>query len=326
MATERQIEANRENAKKSTGPRTAEGKEVVSGNAIKHGLTAAKRVVILDESTEQFERMHEALQAETVTGTELERGLIDEIAAAMWRLRRAARIERDMMEEDIRKALRTERYNERGREQERQDYRAQLIAEGKLDPSKPPEPEPYDPLKKKVLLGEQVRERLIKHDGYAKLGRYEVQLRRGLYQAVRELRMLRAQYLRQISQASGRTAGVGARQPAATGDAPPPNDTTFATDKAAGTPVAPVKPRQKADKAKKTKKVKKVAKVEAVGTVEAVEKVGTVEKVEESAKPSPEPRKGLGPRCGRDGRIVPSRHEGATSEMVLPDGSVVRIS
>ena len=113
MATERQIVANRENAKKSTGPRTAEGKEVSSGNAIKHGLTAAKRVVIRDESAEQFERMHQALLSESVTGSELERGLIEEIAAAMWRLRRAARIERDMMDEDLRKALERERINRR---------------------------------------------------------------------------------------------------------------------------------------------------------------------------------------------------------------------
>ena len=304
MATERQIEANRENCKKSTGPRTVEGKEVVSGNAIKHGLTASKRVVILDESAEQFERMHEGLQAETVTGTELERGLIDEVASAMWRLRRAARIERDMMEEDIRKALWTKRYNAR----EDEERTKQLIEEGEAEFAEMlagTPPDPHDPLLKKVLLGEQVRERLIKDDAYAKLGRYEVQLRRGLNQAVRELRMLRAQYHRQLSQSPRRTAGVGDQPPAATANAPAPNDTSFATDKVAGTPVAPVKPRQKADKAKKTKKVKKVAKVEA---------------------PSPEPRKGLGPRCGRDGRIVPSRHEGATSEMVLPDGSVVRIS
>ncbi len=94
-------------------------------------------------------------------------------------------------------------------------------------------------------------------------------------------------------------------KPAPAIDAPAPNDTSFATAKAAGTPVAPVKPRQQADKAKEAKKVKKAEKVK---------------------EPSPKSRKGLGPRCGRRGRIVPSRHEGATSEKILPDGSVVRIS
>ena len=40
------VRANRENAKKSTGPRTVSGKEKVSGNALTHGLTAEKHVII----------------------------------------------------------------------------------------------------------------------------------------------------------------------------------------------------------------------------------------------------------------------------------------
>ena len=312
MATDRQIAANRENAKKSTGPKTAEGKEVVSGNAIKHGLTATKRVVILDESAEQFERMHEALQAETVTGTELERGLIDEVAAAMWRLRRAARIERDMMEEDIRKALHRQRKGDRTREKEYQEYRARLIAEGKLDPDEPEEPEPYDPLKPKVLLGEQVRERLINDDGYAKLGRYEVQLRRGLYQAVRELRMLRTQYARCLAESPRRRAGADGRQPATAADAATPTDKSFGRDKAPDSAAA-------ADAGADREKPEKAAKAE------RVEEVEKVKKGKEASSESPRPCKAP-PRCSHKGRIVESHIPGATSEMVLADGSVVRIS
>src|SRR4051812_36922705 len=40
MATQKQIAANRRNAERSTGPRTAKGKESSSANAIQHGLTA----------------------------------------------------------------------------------------------------------------------------------------------------------------------------------------------------------------------------------------------------------------------------------------------
>jgi hypothetical protein len=45
MATERQIEANRNNALKSTGPITAEGKASVSRNAWKHGMAAESALV-----------------------------------------------------------------------------------------------------------------------------------------------------------------------------------------------------------------------------------------------------------------------------------------
>ena len=40
MATEKQFEANRLNAQKSTGPRTPEGRAAVRLNGVKHGLTA----------------------------------------------------------------------------------------------------------------------------------------------------------------------------------------------------------------------------------------------------------------------------------------------
>jgi hypothetical protein len=41
MATEKQIAANRANAQKSTGPKTAAGRSKSSRNAFRHGLTAA---------------------------------------------------------------------------------------------------------------------------------------------------------------------------------------------------------------------------------------------------------------------------------------------
>ena len=49
MATPAQIEANRRNALKSTGPRTAEGKEISRRNALKHGLAAETLVMPEDE-------------------------------------------------------------------------------------------------------------------------------------------------------------------------------------------------------------------------------------------------------------------------------------
>jgi hypothetical protein len=41
MASERQIAANRANAKRSTGPKTSRGRRVSSHNALKHGLSCS---------------------------------------------------------------------------------------------------------------------------------------------------------------------------------------------------------------------------------------------------------------------------------------------
>jgi len=49
MTSDKQIEANRRNARKSTGPQTPEGKAKVAQNAVKHGLLA-EHILIQDES------------------------------------------------------------------------------------------------------------------------------------------------------------------------------------------------------------------------------------------------------------------------------------
>ena len=54
MATREQREANKRNAKVSTGPRTAEGKEKVAFNALQHGLSA-KKIVLPNERAKDFE-------------------------------------------------------------------------------------------------------------------------------------------------------------------------------------------------------------------------------------------------------------------------------
>jgi hypothetical protein len=61
MTSPKQIEANRENALKSTGPKTSEGKAVVSLNAVKHGLLSAK-VFLPNEDEAAFVDFEKRLQ------------------------------------------------------------------------------------------------------------------------------------------------------------------------------------------------------------------------------------------------------------------------
>ena len=56
MATQKQIEANRRNARKSTGPRSASGKKRASRNALKHGLTTPISGAVVTREIEALAR------------------------------------------------------------------------------------------------------------------------------------------------------------------------------------------------------------------------------------------------------------------------------
>ena len=92
MATEAQIIANRRNAQKSTGPRTAEGKAVVAQNAVKHGLTG-REVVVTGEDPGEFEFYRERRLAELDPIDEIETDLAERIVSLSWRLKRAERLQ-----------------------------------------------------------------------------------------------------------------------------------------------------------------------------------------------------------------------------------------
>lgn len=89
MASEAQVAANRLNAQKSSGPRTAEGKAVVAQNAVKHGLLA-REGLLRGEDGEEFARHREALMEELNPTGALEVILAARIVDLTWRLRRVA--------------------------------------------------------------------------------------------------------------------------------------------------------------------------------------------------------------------------------------------
>ena len=87
VATQKQIKANQENARKSTGPITATGKEASSRNAVSHGLTA-ERHFIDGEDPAQFAQLRTALFNHWQPVTAVEIYLVDFIAMLMWRRKR----------------------------------------------------------------------------------------------------------------------------------------------------------------------------------------------------------------------------------------------
>ena len=85
MATVKQIEANRRNALRSTGPKTPEGKAAVSLNSLRHGLRA-RTVVLPGEDPQEFQRLCDDLEAEWQPLTRTEQFYVEQMAVGQWKL------------------------------------------------------------------------------------------------------------------------------------------------------------------------------------------------------------------------------------------------
>ena len=92
MSTDAQITANRRNAKKSTGPKTPEGKAKSSLNALKHGLTASTDV-IRGESQAEYDAHRDRMIHDLAPKDSIEEFLADRAASLAWRLKRATRMQ-----------------------------------------------------------------------------------------------------------------------------------------------------------------------------------------------------------------------------------------
>jgi len=155
MATQQQIDANRRNAQKSTGPTTPEGRAAVRHNALKHGLTAEILIPSMEDQPE-FDRLCDAFETEYKPVGPTEESLLENLAAAKWRLSRAHKFETGFF---LKRSL--------DLEHESQDYR-ELPANGRL-----------------ALI---VDLDSAGPDTLAKISRYEARLERSFYKALTELR------------------------------------------------------------------------------------------------------------------------------------------
>ena len=86
-ASEARIAANQANALKSTGPKTAEGKERSRANAVKHGLTG-EGVALTVEDAAEVERRFRDFEAELKPSGEMGRTLVRRVALMAVRMDR----------------------------------------------------------------------------------------------------------------------------------------------------------------------------------------------------------------------------------------------
>ena len=97
MTSFKQIEANRRNSLKSTGPKTETGKQTARCNAVRHGLTAETVIGALEDA-EDYKAFEAAVTAEYDAQSAVERELVLRLASLLWRLRRATTIETGLFE------------------------------------------------------------------------------------------------------------------------------------------------------------------------------------------------------------------------------------
>jgi len=97
MAGEEQAHTNRRKAERPTGPGTPEGKGDVSENGVKHGPSARKDV-IEGEDPQEFERHRQQMLGELAPVGAMEATLAERIVSLSWRLKRAERLQNEVLE------------------------------------------------------------------------------------------------------------------------------------------------------------------------------------------------------------------------------------
>ena len=100
MSSQAQIEANRRNSQKSTGPVSAEGKAVCAQNALKSGIYAFSHV-IRGEDPDEFDALKDAFLEQHQPADPTQLALVDTLIATEWTQRRLRRIEAELWAHEL---------------------------------------------------------------------------------------------------------------------------------------------------------------------------------------------------------------------------------
>src|SRR5579883_2633178 len=94
------VEANRQNALKSTGPKTPDGKARSRLNGLIHGMRA-RTVVLPGEDEQEYNRRCEDMARELRPENALEATLVETLVASSWRLERCRRAEKAALTKQV---------------------------------------------------------------------------------------------------------------------------------------------------------------------------------------------------------------------------------
>ena len=170
MSSLKQIRANQENSRHSTGPTTPEGLAASSKNALKHGLRS-RSVLLPEEDPDVFRELIASLHIEHRPVGAHEEYLVRHMAVSQWRMDRLQRIEAGLL------ASRLQTIREYEADSEDEDAEAEA----------PPEPG-QEYLETSRQLGAAFYDDSRGVDSFSKLCRYEATIRRSFCKVLELLR------------------------------------------------------------------------------------------------------------------------------------------
>jgi hypothetical protein len=179
MSTKAQISVNRRNARKSTGPKTAEGKAAVAHNAVKHGLFAHENVVKCEKQAD-FDAFREELLAGLAPAGGVEAMMAERIVSLSWRLKRVERLNSEAIDVMIAK-IETDSFERRQRREA-----------GLLDPESG---------RSELVLGWAMIEDFSKSNVLERLLMYEKRIESSLYKSMNEFQKLQRMRKREQAEA-----------------------------------------------------------------------------------------------------------------------------
>jgi hypothetical protein len=92
LISDKQHQANLENAQKSTGPITPEGREAIRFNALTYGLRT-RQTILERENAAEYSELWDELEADWQPQTRTERCYLETMVTSQWLLRRIAESE-----------------------------------------------------------------------------------------------------------------------------------------------------------------------------------------------------------------------------------------
>lgn len=198
MASDAQIEANRLNAQRSTGPQTEAGKRAVRYNALKHGLLA-QASLLPGEDAALFRRLAEEIRAQFEPVGELEQLLVDRITSCAWRLRRVVLVEAGLFVARLNYAIAN-----KPEPQHTADEEVLALQQAIQGPPRVIDDERHSPAVRNTLEADGCRNEALgtlgrafsidagSTNAFSKLARYESNIERALFRALQELQHLQS--------------------------------------------------------------------------------------------------------------------------------------